>query len=444
MYGANVAVVEPHGLDAIDAGERHGSPRDLFGLWFGANAETANFAVGILAVALYGTTLAGAAIGLFIGSLLGYTVVSLVSIAGPRYGLPQMMISRRAFGLGGNVFPAFLAFLAGIGWFSVDCIFGAQAVSALFHLPYGVALALTLVASIVIAVYGYNAIHVFERFSAVTMLIGFAAIAVFVLRRANLGAPFDPHAPFAAGGEIGGIAFSAALAFSYSIGWAPCAADYARYLPASTPPRAVGLWAFAGGFTASLSLEILGAAAATVVRTPGIVSGTPAETVGLLAGTNGWLAVAGLLTVLIGTMNGNVMNLYSGALSMLVTFDSPRFRLQRWQAALGIGLAGGALAIVGADADATARVYGNFLGLLSMWAAPWAAIMIASHEATTKRYGRVALIAWLGGIAAGVPFWQQTWYVGPVAAAHPQWGDLSYFVSFAVAYAIVASRGRNG
>jgi purine-cytosine permease-like protein len=63
VYGANVAVVEPHGLDAIDEGERHGSPRDLFGLWFGANAETANFAVGILAVALYGTSLAGAAAG---------------------------------------------------------------------------------------------------------------------------------------------------------------------------------------------------------------------------------------------------------------------------------------------------------------------------------------------------------------------------------------------
>jgi len=40
---------------------------------------------------------------------------------------------------------------------------------------------------------------------------------------------------------------------------------------------------------------------------------------------------------------------------------------------------------LGADADTTARVYGNFLGLLSTWAAPWAAIMIASAEPTTER-----------------------------------------------------------
>jgi len=69
VYGSHVAAVEPHGLDAIAENERHGSPRDLFGLWFGANSETANFAVGILAVALYGTSLAGAIAGLVLGQL---------------------------------------------------------------------------------------------------------------------------------------------------------------------------------------------------------------------------------------------------------------------------------------------------------------------------------------------------------------------------------------
>jgi NCS1 family nucleobase:cation symporter-1 len=439
VYGANVAVVEPHGLDAIDAAERHGSPRDLFGLWFGANAETANFAVGIIAVSLYGTSLFGAIAGLALGSLLGYAAVSLVSLAGPRFGLPQMMISRKVFGRDGNVLFAILAFLAGVGWYSIDCIFGAQAVAALLHVVYPLALALTLAGTIVIAVYGYNAIHVFERFGAVTMLIGFAIIAGVVLGRAHLNAPFDPHAPFAAGGEIGGIAFSAALAFAYAIGWAPCASDYARYLPAASSPRAIGLWAFAGGFLASLSLEILGAAAATTVRGPGIAGATPAETVGLLAGTNGALAVIGLLTVLVGTLNGNVMNLYSGALSALVAAAAAGWRLIRWQAALAVGLVGGALAIVGSDPVATAHVYGNFLGLLSTWAAPWAAIMIATRGITRERYGRRALIAWAVGIAAGLPFWQQSWFVGPVAAAHPELGDVSYFVSFAVAYAIVAA-----
>jgi purine-cytosine permease-like protein len=257
-------------------------------------------------------------------------------------------------------------------------------------------------------------------------------------------------------------------------------------LPANSSPRSVGLWAFAGGFVASLSLEMLGAAAATAVRGPGIASATPAETVGLLAGTNGTIAIIGLLTVLIGTMNGNVMNLYSGALSALVAYDpdrrigfaaavgvalatlsvlfltlagaadptsrfgpptialaavavgllafvTVRWTLIRWQAALAVGLLGGVLALAGYDPTATAHLYGNFLGLLSTWAAPWAGVVIGARAIGGRRYHGHALIAWLAGIAAGLPFWQQSWFVGPIAAAHPQLGDISYFVSFAVA-----------
>ena len=120
---------------------------------------------------------------------------------------------------------------------------------------------------------------------------------------------------------------------------------------------------------------------------------------------------------------------------------TPEQLIQQVEAQQASSGGGGALAIVGADPDATAHVYGNFLGLLSTWAAPWAAILIASRSATTERYGRVALIAWGGGIAAGLPFWQQSWFTGPIAAAHPQLGDLSYFVSFGVAYAIEAGAG---
>ncbi len=104
-YGASVVAVEPHGLDAIDERERHGRPRDLFFLWFGANAETASFAVGILTVALYGTSLAGAALGIVAGNVLAYLIVGLLSRAGPRYGVPQMVASRLVFGRDGNLLP---------------------------------------------------------------------------------------------------------------------------------------------------------------------------------------------------------------------------------------------------------------------------------------------------------------------------------------------------
>jgi NCS1 family nucleobase:cation symporter-1 len=487
-YGASVAAVEPHGLEAIDARERHGSPRDLFRLWFAANAETATFAVGILTTGLFGTSFAGAALGIVAGNALAYAIVGALSRGGPRYGVPQMVVSRRAFGRDGNLAPAVLAFLAGVGWFAIDSVFGAQALAALAHVGYPLALTILLCAQIALAIYGYNAIHAFERYAGIFLALGFTAIAIGTLAHARLGAPFDPHAPAAGGGEIAGIVFSAALAFSYAVGWGPAASDYARYLPRSSSPRAVSWWAALGGFIPSTLLELLGAAAVTAVRAPGIAAATPADTIGLLFGA-GPLATIGLLTVLLGTLSANCLNLYSGALSALVAWDARRrigvalaagagfaalatvlllaarvndpsaryapwivaaaalavgalaatvvrWTLVRWQSALAVGVLGGALALAGSDPAATAHLYTNFLSLLSTWAAPWAAVLLARGGATTGAVGTRALVAWLAGIAASLPFWQQSWFTGPIAAAHPQLGDVSYFVSFAVAYVI--------
>ncbi len=430
----------------------------------------------------------GAAIGLLAGNALGYAVVALLSRMGPRYGVPQMVASRRVFGRDGNVVPAVLAFLAGVGWFAVDCVFGAQALAALIHVGYAVALPLLLVVQVVLAVYGHNAIHAFERFASIGLVAGFATIAAVTLRSAHLDARFDAHAPLAGGGEIAGIVFAAALAFAYSVGWGPAASDYARYLPASSDPRAISLWAFAGGFVPSAILELLGAAAVTATRAPGIASATPADTIGLLAHGNGAVAAIGLATVLIGTLSANCLNLYSGALAALVAWDARRrvaqallaaailaaltvavllaarandpaarfapaivaaaalavgtlafaavrWTLARWQSAVAVGALGGVLAAGSADPASTAHLYANFLGLLTMWAAPWAGVLLARRGSTPFAVDARALIAWIAGIAASLPFWQQSWFTGPVAAANPALGDASYFVALAVAFA---------
>src|SRR5665213_1694241 len=115
-----------------------------------------------------------------------------------------------------------------------------------------------------------------------------------------------------------------------------------------------------------------------------------------------------------------------------------RWTLVRWQSALAVGVLGGTLALAGSDPASTAHLYTNFLSLLSTWAAPWAGVLLATRGETRDRIGTRALFAWLAGIAASLPFWQQSWFIGPLAAAHPQLGDLSYFVSFGVAFALAS------
>jgi purine-cytosine permease-like protein len=141
------------------------------------------------------------------------------------------------------------------------------------------------------------------------------------------------------------------------------------------------------------------------------------------------------------------MNLYSGALAALVAFD---VRIKRAIAALGVGAIGALLALGGSNPAHTAEYYTNFLLLLSYWAAPWAGAVLADrwlagsaprdpHNVLPWRAGTVA---WLAGLAASVPFWNQAWFTGPFAHAFPQFGDLSYYVGFLVAVVFTAAQRR--
>jgi len=230
----------------------------------------------------------------------------------------------------------------------------------------------------------------------------------------------------------------------------------------------------------------------TVTAIPGghLADATPAQVIAQLFG-GGILAAIGLVTVTLGTLSANCLNLYSGALSALVAWDSRRrpalaagvavifgaittlvlmlarasdpaaahvssitiggtslavavlsglvvrYTLARWQAALAVGIIGGALSLVGAN-PGTGHLYSNFLLLLSTWAAPWAGAVLASRRDDAARAVAAGFIGWVAGILASLPFWQQAWFTGPLAAAYPSLGDISYFVGFVVAYAVTA------
>ncbi len=498
VYRDQVLEVEPTGIEFVTPQQRHGSPRHLFGLWFSANAEIATWMVGVFATALYGTSLTGAAFGLIAGNLIGFALLGVLATFGPRYGVPQMVASRLAFGRYGNALPAGLSFLAGVGWFAINTVFGAYALETITRLPYFFALAIMLIAQILLAVYGYNLIHWFERVSVVLLAAGFTLLGYITFMRADWHAAFNAHAPFANGGETGGIILATALGFSYATGWVPCASDYSRYLPESSDPRRIWWYSFAGCALPCIVLEIMGAATVTAVHGVNLGQGSPTQAIALLLGS-GPIATVILLTVVLGTLTANCMNLYSGAMAALVvkfpsaTWRAPlltgalfgaltaglfafahtpavisaafglavaivialvaRYRLQRWRAAAIVGVLGALLASGGGHPDETAKLYTNFLLLLSYWASPWAAVVFVdwlAHRAAKRDEAdfdagprvRSGTYAWLIGLGASLPFWNQAWYTGPFAAAFPQFGDLSYYVGFAVAAIIMAAASR--
>src|SRR6202022_1448941 len=135
-YGTQVIAVEPGGAEFIPLNERHGRPLQLFWTWTSPNMEFATIFVGVLAVAGFGLGFWEAALALVLGSAIGGITQGILSMRGPKYGVPQMVLSRLGFVCWGNALPAGLnAVTAGIGWVPGNRGSGAPALNRPTHKP---------------------------------------------------------------------------------------------------------------------------------------------------------------------------------------------------------------------------------------------------------------------------------------------------------------------
>lgn len=447
-YRDELRRVEPHGVEPIGEAERHGRPSAVFTLWVGANVEFTTLVTGALAVGLFGLGFRAAALAIILGNVLGALLLGALTTLGPRLGVPQLIQSRRAFGFIGNFLPAFLNFLAGIGWFAVNTVLGVFALVWLLGTSFAVSLIIVAGLQILVAIYGYNWIHAIERWLAAVLTLLFVAVSVYAAPHIHYAAAANLRAPLWSGGA-GSFILGLGVAFSYILGWIAFSSDYTRYLPAATPP-ARSFWpAFWGVALSCVWLEVLGAGLATL-RTVDV----PTDLVtGLLPHSLGVLA---MLAVVLGTITANVLNIYSGSLSVLA-IDTRFVRAllpRRWVAVLVVGVLGALLSLSGAHGYYAK--YENFLLLLSYWVAPWVGVVFVDYFllgggrfGLQRLYDRrhvlgPGLAAWAIGVLVSVPFFNQALYVGPAARHWPGLGDISYYVSLVVAGAVYYVWARAG
>src|SRR6202451_4603352 len=303
-YGTQVMTVEPGGAEFIPLNERHGRPLQLFWTWTSPNMEFATIFVGVLAVAGFGLSFWAAALALILGSAIGGITQGILSLRGPRYGVPQMVLSRLGFGYWGNLLPAGLnSVTAGIGWFAVNSVSGALALNVLTHLPEVLCLIIIVAVQLVVAFFGYNLVHVFERYAFPILTIIFLIAAGVILSKAHPGATHHTIP--------GAFLLTFGASFGYAVGWNPYASDYTRYFKPETSKAAIAWWSGAGLFISCALLEIVGAAVGTAVGPDDALAG-PGGMTGLLATP---LADLTLLAIALGAVSANVLNIYSGALS---------------------------------------------------------------------------------------------------------------------------------
>jgi NCS1 nucleoside transporter family len=448
-YGDRVAAIEPGGIEYIADDERHGRPLDLFWTWMSPNLEFATIFVGVIPVALLGGSFWTGVAAVVVGTALGSLTHAVLSSWGPKFGVPQLVESRSAFGYWGNLLPAGLqSVTASIGWFIVNSVSGAFALQTLFALiklpalPFGLAFAVIVVAQVAVAFFGYNMAHTFERYVFPYLTIVFALCLVFILSKANFGQGLNPkvNGPL---GQTGAFILGAMAAYGYAVGWNPYASDYTRYLPRTASRLRTGLAAGLGVFVACVVLEIMGAALATVAGTKWGPNDIPTTQFSSALPT--WLAILANLGIALGAVAANVINIYSGALSFLTLNIRLPFRQRRAIVAVVAGAIGLLIGIVFQAQVGPGGKYEYFLLLISYWISPFLGVVITDYWI---RRGRIresiffdpshqpwrGLVAFLAGVVVGIPFWNQpAFFVGPVPANNPAVGDLTFIVGFVVA-----------
>ncbi|MEX2007396.1 MAG: cytosine permease [Candidatus Levyibacteriota bacterium] len=440
-YGKRILAVEPGGTEFIPTSQRHGNPLRLFWTWNSPNWEFATLFVGVVPVVIFGGSFWLTALGIMLGSLLGACVVGIFSSWGPKLGVPQMIQSRSAFGYVGNIFPSGLnAITVGVGWFAINSITGAFALSSFSNLSFQISLIIITFIQALVAFIGHNFIHQFEKFMFPILAIIFTTSSMIIFTQANLAQGFNQSAPLAFGGSLGAFIIAFSISFAYAGGWAPYSMDYSRYLPRNTRSSRVFWATMLGIFLPCLVLQVAGAALATIPTTSWGPSDNPvSQMVKILPSALGLLT---LLSITLGGISANALNIYTGAMSFLATgIKLGGLKWQRGIVTVIFGIIGYLVARMG-EVD-FGRSYENFLLVLTYWIAPYLGVILTDFWLQKGKYDIVSfynkaytpkkgLIAMIAGIVMSIPFWNQALWHGPVVDLAPQLGDLSFLVGFFV------------
>ena len=426
-----ISRLESSHIDVIDPADRHGTPRDLFPVWFSGNLSIGNAIFGALAI-MVGNSFWWAVIAVLVGNVVGGTFMALHSVQGARLGVPQLIQSRGQFGFLGALLPVCLAaFLYG-GFFVVTAVLGGQALSAAMPETFSVngGLVLLSVLSLAIALLGYRAIHIAARWAIWPLA---AAVVVVTIGSISHGGIEVTSGSF----KVGPFFTAVGLMATFLLTYAPYVSDYSRYLPKDSSAKACFGWTFSGVFVSATWCNLLGVVLAVQIGGTDMFLATRA-----VVGFE-WVAVATLLVTAIGIAGNNALNLYGGMLNLITAMSSFRdvrpsvlvrfaFLLPTFAIGVWLGLH---------VTDNFSAQLTNFLSFLTLGFVPWGAINlldfyfvrhgnydvkgfftrhggIYNHDSATWTYSGFnfqALLAYGVGVAVSLPFVTNGWYAGPIA-----------------------------
>lgn len=433
--------LEIRSIDYVPLNERHGKVSHIGPLWFVSNAQIATLAVGLISITT-GGNLIWSLLAIAIGVLVGTLFMAAHSSQGPQLGLPQMIQSRPQFGYIGALLVWLFAYLQYAGFNIFNTILAGQAISESVNFgSQNLWFWVVTIVAVVIALFGYDLIHAFERYLTYLTIIMLALLTIAAVKLAIPAGAYnlaDFHlVPFL--GQLG-------VAAGYQISWAIYVSDYSRYLP-PTSGRGTFRWTFWGSALGGIWVMFLGAyigaAAGENFETIGSIKSTADQLFGGFGGIALMVAALGLVSV-------TALNMYGGSLTLISSVDSvrqirPTLRLRIITISI-TALISVVLANL-ASADFLAN-FNDFLLLVLYFFIPWTAVNLTDYFIVRKghyaiaeifkpdgiygRWGWPGIISYLVGFVVMIPFFSAgKLFVGFIAHAIDG-ADISLFIGLPV------------
>lgn len=413
--------IETRSIEWIPHCERHGHPKSLFSVWFGANMHITTLVSGALCVAI-GLNLFWSIIAVILGALIGAIFTASHSAQGPTLGVPQMIQSRAQFGVIGAVIPLAVVVFMYLGFLASSGLLGAQTIVGTFNINTTAAIIIMSTLTFIITLFGHDLIHRMQKFFTVFFLITYIILTILVFQ-VDIPAGAFNVADFNVAEFILGVAIVA----TWQISYAPYVADYSRYLPEDTKTSSTFWYSYGGLVLASLWMMLLGVFLTTAI--PGFLDNTGPN----LASLYGPFAIVMLISIIFGQFSINVFNLYGAFMSTITTIE-PFTRIKvtpKVRAGFMFILMTIATIIQIWGQGSFLAMFGNFISFICYLLIPWTAINLVDYyfvrhgKYSVKDffdmngiYGKVnwsAAIAYIVAILCQIPFMNLSFYIGPAA-----------------------------
>ncbi|ELS29606.1 Cytosine/purine/uracil/thiamine/allantoin permease family protein [Metapseudomonas furukawaii] len=327
-----------------------------------------------------------------------------------------------------------------------DAILAGSSLNFLLGIPISWGFPIAVVFAGTLALYGYRWIHRVNRFLVVPLGLTIVILTYAAVARGGVSA--DAFAP----GPIEWHAFATTFVIvaGFQLGWAPYVSDYSRYLAPTVSTRASFLWTYLPSAISALWVIGLGSLLAAAAPGATVITAIAQGGDALFAG-GGRIAVALLFIGLLVVM---ALNAYGGSLTLISILDCfRRVRPSLAMRAITIMVMTLSVWIVAAmvGEERFNLFYGNVLVFLAYLFTPWTAINLVDFYLVRKgcysirelfnpagiygRWGWQGNVAYIGALAAMVPFFVTAPYTGWIAR---QIGDIdiSMFVGLLVASAL--------